>query len=143
MSAKEAVSTLLVNPASGITAAIIYGVMQRNRTSLDAVLNPWGLSPLLWLLGYAFVRLALLGFVDGLVWLLAPRLPPLPSRTGPKPVYQHSINALDLTYLVINSSIEYVFALQIGHLLWHAPFIVRAPLEAGLVHIYWKINTEQ
>ena len=72
MSAKEAVSTLLVNPASGITAAIIYGVMQRNRTSLDAVLNPWGLSPLLWLLGYAFVRLALLGFVDGLVWLLAP-----------------------------------------------------------------------
>ena len=43
-------------------------------------------------------------------------LPALPSRVGPKPIFQHTINALDCTYLAINSTIEYVFALQIGRL---------------------------
>ena len=61
-------------------------------------------------------------------------LPALPSRTGPKPVFQHRINSLDITYLVINSVVEFVFAQQIAHLLWHAPTIVRAPSAIGLLN---------
>jgi len=78
--------------------------------------------------------LALLGLVDGLVWVVGPWLPALPSRTGPKHVFQHSINTLDITYLVANSLIEFIFAQQISHLLWHAPFIVRDVGGIGLLN---------
>merc|ERR1719171_1618910 len=108
--------------------------MARTQTTLAWLANPWEVSPLLWLVGYALVRLALLGVVDGLVWVVGPWLPPLPSRTGPKPVFQHSINLLDVVYLVINSVIEFIFAQQIAHLLWHAPFIVRAPGGLGVLN---------
>ena len=108
--------------------------MWRSGTPLSWLLNPWGLGLLWWVAGYAAVRAALLGFVDGAVWMLAPFLPPLPSRTGPKPVFQHKINAMDVTYLVINSLIEYVFSLQIAHLLWHAAYIVHAPSGLGLLN---------
>ena len=134
LSANEIVRTLVLNPASAVVVAIIWLRMQRTQMSAADLLNPWGMPPLLWFAGYVAVRVALLGFVDGLVWLLAPRLPALPSRTGPKPVFQHRINAMDVTYLVINSMIEYVFAQQIGHLLWHAAFIVRSPSALGLLN---------
>jgi len=88
----------------------------------------------LWIMGYAAVRVSLLGFVDGLVWIVGPWLSPLPSRVGPKPVFQHKINVLDVTYLVINSTIEYVFAMNIFFLLWHAPFIVRVPNDFGVLN---------
>ena len=91
--------------------------------------------PLLWwVAAYALLRVALFGFVDGAVWVLGPLLPALPSRTGPKPVFQHRINAMDVTYLAINSTIEYVFTQQILYLLWHAPFIVRLPAGLGLLN---------
>ena len=130
----EAMRTIVLNPASALVVVIAAVLMRRSQMSLAALLNPWEMSLLMWLAGYAAVRVALLGFVDGVVWFLAPRLPPLPSRVGPKPVYQHQINAMDVTYLLINSTIEYVFAQQIGHLLWHAPFIVRAPELLGLLN---------
>ena len=132
--AKEAVSTLVLNPASAFTAAVIYALMCRSQSTIHHLFNPWDLGLLAWLGGYAAIRFALLGFVDGAVWLLAPRLSPLPSRTGPKPVFQHRINMLDITYLVVNSMVEYVFAQQIGHLLWHAAMIVRAPASLGLLN---------
>lgn len=130
----EVMRTIVFNPASALVVVIAAALMRRSQMSLAALLNPWEVSLLMWLSGYAAVRVALLGFVDGVVWFLAPRLPPLPSRVGPKPVYQHQINAMDVTYLLINSTIEYVFAQQIGHLLWHAPFIVRAPELLGLLN---------
>jgi len=132
--AKEAVRTLFLNPASALTAAAAYGLCRRNETTLLELLNPWELPLLWWLVGYAAVRAALLGFVDGFVWLVGPRLKALPSRTGPKPVFQHTINLIDVTYLVINSLVEYIFALQIGHLLWYAPFIGRDPTGIGLLN---------
>jgi sterol desaturase/sphingolipid hydroxylase (fatty acid hydroxylase superfamily) len=132
--AAEVLHTVVLNPASALVAAITFALMQRTGTTLMWLFNPWGLSPLWWLAAYAGVRIALLGFVDGAVWLLAPRLPALPSRTGPKAVVQHSINTLDIAYLVINSLVEFVFAQQIFHLLWHAPFIVRAPGGLGLLN---------
>ena len=125
-SASEVVRTLFLNPASAFVAAVAFGLMQRSQTSAAELLNPWHLNLLWWFCGYGFIRIALLGFVDGAVWLLAPRLPALPSRTGPKPVYQHRINLLDISYLIVNSMVEYVFAQQIGHLLWHSQLIVRA-----------------
>ena len=128
----ECVQTLVLNPASALSAAIAIALVRRSEASLSDVVNPWGLSPLWWCVGYAVVRAALLGFVDALVFVVGPHLPALPSRTGPKPTFQHSISFLDVAYLVINSMIEYVFALQIGHLLWNAPFIARAPGSISL-----------
>ena len=130
----ETFSTLVLNPASALTAAVICGLLQRSRTSMLWLLNPWELGPVSWFAAYAAIRVALLGFVDGFVWLVAPRLPALPSRTGPKPVYQHAINVLDMAYLLVNSTVEFVFAQQIALLLWNAPFIVRAPSGIGLLN---------
>merc|ERR1719217_964069 len=141
-SAREAFETLFLNPASAVVVAIATALMMRTHTSLAWLLNPWSVSPLVWLAGYAAVRVALLGFVDGLVWIVGPWLPPLPSRVGPKPVCQHSINTLDVTYLIINSTIEYVFAQQIGLLLWTAPFVARAPAGLGVfntVVAFWLL----
>ena len=106
---REAFETIVVNPASAFTAVVVYALMQRSQTTLSALLNPWELGLLWWIAGYAVVRIALLGFIDGLVWVVGPRLPALPSRTGPKPVFQHKINTTDLVYLVVNSTIEFVF----------------------------------
>jgi len=142
VAAVELLRTLVVNPASILTLAIAVGVMKRSQLTVSEVLNPWDIGPLLWFAGYAAVRAALLGFVDGFVWVVGPRLPALPSRTGPKPVFQHSINIMDIVYLVLNSTIEYVFALQIGYLIWHAPFIVRAPAGLGLLNFpvaFWLL----
>ena len=125
---------LLLNPASVLTAAVIYGLCRCRQTSFTELVNPWDLPLLWWVAAYALLRVALLGFVDGSVWMLGPLLPPLPSRTGPKPVFQHRINAMDVAYLTINSAIEYVFTQQILHLLWHAPFIVRLPAGLGLLN---------
>jgi len=133
-SVRDAFDTLVLNPASLFVAAVTVALMRRSGASLLSLLNPWGVGVLPWLAGYAAVRLSLLGFVDGLVWLVGPKLPPLPSRTGAKPVYQHAINFLDVTYLVVNSAIEYVFAQQIFFLLWHAPFIARAPSAVGVLN---------
>ena len=123
---KEAVQTVVFNPASALVVAVAAALMARYQTPFAWVINPWDFNLLWWLAGYVFVRVSLLGFVDGLAMKVAPMLPPLPSRTGPKPVFQHNINSTDVSYLVINSTIEYVFALQISFLLWHAPFILRA-----------------
>jgi sterol desaturase/sphingolipid hydroxylase (fatty acid hydroxylase superfamily) len=130
----EVVRTLVLNPCSVATAAAIVGLMHRSGTTAAELFNPWGVGPAAWLAGYVAVRVALLGFVDGAVWLLGPRLPPLPSRTGPKPVFQHRINAVDVAYLLVNSLVEYVFAQQIFHLLWHAPFIMRTPAQLSLLN---------
>ena len=81
-SAREAFETLFLNPASAVVVAIATALMMRTHTSLAWLLNPWSVSPLVWLAGYAAVRVALLGFVDGLVWIVGPWLPPLPSRVG-------------------------------------------------------------
>jgi sterol desaturase/sphingolipid hydroxylase (fatty acid hydroxylase superfamily) len=130
----EAVRTIVLNPASALVVVATAVRLRSTGTSTAELGNPWGVGLLLWLTGYAAVRVALLGFVDGFVWLVGPKLSALPSRTGPKPVYQHRINALDITYLLVNSTIEFVFAQQIAHLLWHAPFITRAPSGVGLLN---------
>lgn len=142
ISMREALETLVLNPASALTAAVAYGLMLRSGATFGSLLNPWGLSLPLWVAGYLAVRMALLGFVDGFVWALAPRLPALPSRVGPKPVFQHKINATDVAYLVVNSTVEYVFALQISHLLWFAPLVVRAPTSLSLLNgplAFWML----
>ena len=160
---RPAVETLILNPASLLAGAVLCAVMHITQTSAAMLFNPWGLSTLYWIAAYAAVRIALLGFVDGLVWALAPLLPPLPSRTGPKAVYQHTIGtkrivtrarkraraadiafsrrllflagSLDITYLVINSTIEFVFTQQMAWLLWHSPLIVRAPAAVSLLNV--------
>mmetsp|Transcript_7225 Transcript_7225/g.23134 ORF Transcript_7225/g.23134 Transcript_7225/m.23134 type:complete len:326 (-) Transcript_7225:140-1117(-) len=139
---REALETLVLNPASALTAAVAYGLMLRSGATFGSLLNPWALSLPLWVAGYLAVRMALLGFVDGFVWALAPRLPALPSRVGPKPVFQHKINATDVAYLIVNSTVEYVFALQISHLLWFAPLVVRAPTSLSLLNgplAFWML----
>jgi len=142
ISMREALETLVLNPASALTAAVAYGLMLRSGATFGSLLNPWALSLPLWVAGYLAVRMALLGFVDGFVWALAPRLPALPSRVGPKPVFQHKINATDVAYLIVNSTVEYVFALQISHLLWFAPLVVRAPTSLSLLNgplAFWML----
>ena len=129
---REAFSTLFVNPASAFVFVAANLLLHRAGSSFAALVNPWELTLGLWLAGWLAVRLALLGFVDGAVWVLGPRLPALPSRVGPKPIFQHTINALDCTYLAINSTIEYVFALQIGRLLWHSDLVALAPAALGV-----------
>lgn len=125
---------LLFNPLSALTGAVALALLRSTGTPLLWLFNPWGLGWAWWLAGYAAVRVALLVFVDGSVWLLAPRLPPLPSRTGAKAVYQHAITATDVAYLLVNSLVEFVFAQQVGYLLWHAPLIARAPRALGLAN---------
>ena len=129
---REAFATLFVNPASAFVFVVANLLLHRAGSSFAALVNPWELTLGLWLAGWLAVRLALLGFVDGAVWVLGPRLPALPSRVGPKPIFQHTINALDCTYLAINSTIEYVFALQIGRLLWHSDLVALAPAALGV-----------
>jgi lathosterol oxidase len=132
---KEACNSLLLqNPVSMLAIAAIIGRCRVAQLSAADLFNPWGLPAVWWLMAYAFVRVALLGFVDGFVWAMGPRLPALPSRTGPKPVYQHSINVTDVVYLVVNSAVEFVFAEQISHLLWHSASIVRAPGGLGILN---------
>jgi len=131
---REAIETVLLNPASAFTAAVAATAMYRTSTPVSFLVNPWELNLLWWLLGYAFVRVSLLGLVDAFAMRIALLLPPLPSRTGPKSVFQHKINSTDVTYLVINSGIEYIFALQISYLMWHAGFIARAPGSVGLLN---------
>ena len=129
------VETLVLNPASILAVAVGYACLHVSDSSLATLLNPWGLSPAWWLGAYLAVRAALLGFVDGLVWVIGPRLPPLPSRTGPKPVFQHTIGSLDVTYLVINSTIEFVFTQQLAALLWYSPLVARTPAELGVLNV--------
>lgn len=132
--ATEAFKTLVLNPASAVTAVITFLLMQRSQISLQWLLNPWALPFGMWLAAYAAIRVVLLAFVDGMCWMIGPRLQPLPSRTGPKPVFQHKINTVDVSYLIVNSLIEFIFAQQIGFLLWHSPMIVRAPWSVGLLN---------
>ena len=131
-----------MNPASVLVALIVHVLLKRSETPLSWLLNPWGLSPRFWIAGYLGIRVALLGFVDGFVWLVAPRLSPLPSRTGPKPVFQHKINPTDVVYLLVNSTVEFIFAQQIAHTLWFSPLIVRAPEKIGLLNVplaFWLL----
>jgi sterol desaturase/sphingolipid hydroxylase (fatty acid hydroxylase superfamily) len=130
----EVLTTVVLNPASACVAVAIHGLLQRSQTPLSWLLNPWGLGLAWWLAGYAAVRLVLLGLVDGFVWVLGPRLPKLPSRMGPKAVVQHVLTSTDGAYLVFNSVIEFIFAQQISNLLWHAPFVVRAPGSVGVLN---------
>ena len=97
---REAFSTLFVNPASAFVFVVANLLLHRAGSSFAALVNPWELTLGLWLAGWLAVRLALLGFVDGAVWVLGPRLPALPSRVGPKPIFQHTINALDCLSLI-------------------------------------------
>mmetsp|Transcript_28979 Transcript_28979/g.62336 ORF Transcript_28979/g.62336 Transcript_28979/m.62336 type:complete len:332 (-) Transcript_28979:85-1080(-) len=130
----EAVRTLVLNPASALATSVACLLMHLTHTSPAMLFNPWGLGVGLWLGAYAAVRIALLGFVDGSVWLIGPLLPPLPSRTGPKPVFQHRIISLDVSYLAINSVIEFVFTQQLAMLLWHSPLLIRTPSALGLLN---------
>lgn len=99
------------------------------------VFNPFGLSPLLWLAAYGAVRVALLGFVDAAVMVLGPRwCAPLPSRAGGAAPVQHRIGKLDITYLAINSVIEFVFVQQLAWHMWTAPAIARAAADLGLAN---------
>ena len=54
-------------------------------------------------------------------------LPKLPTRTGPKPPYQHQLGFRDYAYLVINSFIEFVFVNYLLRLLWYSSQARRAP----------------
>ena len=108
-------------------------LLQRTQTLLLWLLNPW-IWAVVYVAAYAAVRVTLLGFVDGFVWLVGPRLPALPSRTGPKPVFQHTINTLDVVYLVINSVIEFVFTQHLARVFFVAPYVLRAPSELGMTN---------
>jgi len=52
-------------------------------------------------------------------------LPKLPTRTGPKPPYQHQLGFRDYAYLVINSFIEFVFVNYLLRLLWYSSQVKR------------------
>ena len=71
-SAKDAFSTIVLNPASVVVVLIASAVMKHKKATLSYLFNPWGVGWALWVGGYLFVRLALLGFVDGFVWMVAP-----------------------------------------------------------------------
>jgi sterol desaturase/sphingolipid hydroxylase (fatty acid hydroxylase superfamily) len=130
----DAVETLLLNPASVLAGSVAYGLMARSGTTFSQLCNPWSLDPATWVVAYVAVRMALLGFIDGFVWLVGPRIPALPSRTGPKPVFQHTIGRLDVIYLLINSAIEFVFTQQLAAVLWSAPYILRVPGQLGILN---------
>lgn len=118
--------SLLFNPCSLGTLLAIQLLLRLNGASWAQLVNPLSLSLPLWFAGYVAVRIALLGFVDGLCWLVGPRLPQLPSRSGPSPVFQHKMRALDLVFLGLNSLIEFVFAQQVGHLLLDSSLVERS-----------------
>ena len=132
---KDAADILIIrNPVSMLAVAAVYCRCLFTEMSVADLFNPWGLDPIFWLGAFAAVRIALLGFVDGLVWAVGPKLPALPSRTGPRPVFQHKINVTDVVFLAVNSLIEFVFAEHIAHLLWHSPSIVRLPAMVSLLN---------
>ena len=89
--------------------------------------NPWDLSLREWLLSYVILRAILFIAVEGMVGFFGQFLPKLPTRTGPKPPYQHQLGFRDYAYLVINSFIEFVFVNYLLRLLWYSSQARRAP----------------
>lgn len=133
-SLSDVLRTLIINPCSILTGLITHALLRYRQIAWLQLLNPWELPITWWIAGYVAIRIALLGFVDGLCWRLAPRLKQLPSRVGPKPVYQHKINLTDVAYLILNSVIEFIFAQQVGHLLMESPLIIRDVRSLGILN---------
>lgn len=94
--------------------------------SLLSLLNPWQLNTKHYLLGYVAMRLGLLLGLDAalLKFAQAANTQKMPSRTHPtKKPYQHPIDNRDRAYLALNSIIEYLFALNLTHLVVHSSLV--------------------
>jgi len=98
--------------------------------------NPWELGAAAWFGCYLAMRFVTSVGLEGFVSLLCRLLPKMPSRTGPTPPYQHAVGARDVTYLFINSFIEFVFASNIAFFAWHSPLVGRAPECLGLLNSF-------
>ena len=97
-------------------------------------LNPWGLSPVQWVVGFVLIRGAI-AFYDNLVELLIKfsKVAKLPTRedaeTGePKEVRYVGLNAISYVYLVVNAADEWVFVQNLCHFIWHSD---RVPKTLG------------
>ncbi len=99
-----------------------------------ALFNPFALSPLMWWCSYAVMRFLLFITIDGIVWVIGPRVTnPLPSRTDKtRPPYKHVLDRYDVIYLGINSFIEYAFLQQLAWFLWFHPRVLRSGGDFGL-----------
>ncbi|KAL1519185.1 hypothetical protein AB1Y20_003445 [Prymnesium parvum] len=128
----ELLRTLVLNPCSLAAVLVVHLLTRWQHSTWLRLLNPLELSPTWWVAGYIAVRIALLGFVDSLCWVVGPKLPRLPTRDGQKVVYQHKINFLDVSYLFLNSIIEFVFAQQIAFLILESPLILRTTRDLGV-----------
>eukprot|EP00978_Attheya_sp_CCMP212_P008092 scaffold18835_cov52-Attheya_sp.AAC.5 len=85
-------------------------------------INPWGLTPLQWVVGFVLIRGAI-ALYDHLVvflveWSKAKRLPT--RTTGNKPVRYVDLDRTSYVFLAINSLNEWVFVQRLCHFLWYA-----------------------
>lgn len=101
--------------------------------SLARLVNPWELDASVWIAGVVFKEV-LLQVMDLAVAFLGRYIKPLPTRAGPKPVYQRPLGMLDALYLAMNAVVETVFVTHLLHYLWYSPKVDRPLASLGLLN---------
>lgn len=119
-------------PGLGRTLPAV-GPMWAAMDSVTFLVNPWELPVPFWL-GGVVVKELLLQSMDLAVRLIGRHVKPLPSRTGPKPVYQRPLDTTDVLYLSMNAVIETIYTSHLLHLLWFSPGIDRPISKLGLLN---------
>lgn len=102
---------------------------------VHGILNPWSLTPLLWVAGFLLTRGAIALYdhlVIGLVVLTKQRK--LPTRTTGVPVRYVSLRAIDVAYLAVNATNEWVFVQNLCHYLWHSEAVPKQLADLGVLN---------
>lgn len=101
--------------------------------SFAALVNPWSVSPAVWVAG-VLGKEGALQLMDLAVDRISRSITPLPSRTGPKPVPQRPLDGKDMLYLSCNSVIECIFVSHLAYFFWYSALVTR-PIDAlGLLN---------
>lgn len=99
------------------------------------VLNPWGITPFQWCLGFAVTRAAI-GLYDNLVIAAVElsKVQKLPTRTTGTPVRYVGLRPIDVTFLGINSINEWVFVQNLCHYIWFSESVPKGLSELGVLN---------
>lgn len=99
------------------------------------MLNPWSLSPLVWVAGFLLARGAIALYDHLVVGLISlTKQPKLPTRTTGVPVRYVSLRAVDITYLAINAVNEWIFVQNLCHYLWFSEFVPKEVANLGILN---------
>jgi len=102
---------------------------------MSELLNPWGLTPLEWVVGFAGIRGAIAMYdhlVIFLVKLSGQKL--LPTRTTGTPVRYVGLDTASIAFLTANALQEWVFVQQLCHYIWHSPAVPHALGDLGVLN---------